>query len=124
VTDEQEKLIRRLASGESYHDRETRRAQLPEFQALAQVVLELAPRERSAIPLRRSRTPLRDQMKAVLVQEDLTPSTAERMIDELFDILEQDPGHNATSDVVPVTCDRASTLDEFHKIIRALRRGE
>lgn len=40
MTPDQEKLIRALASGESYHDVETRRAQLPELAALAQVLLE------------------------------------------------------------------------------------
>jgi hypothetical protein len=62
MTPEQEAALKRLATGKGYYDTETVRAQLPEFAALAQVVLEL----RDAVfPLDRQRPPeqnLRDAL--------------------------------------------------------------
>ena len=100
----------------------------PEIRALAGAVLELADSDRPAIPLtngsRQATSPLRDQMKAVLVHEDMTPSAAERVLDELFDVLEQDPGHDVTSYVLAAGQDRPTLVGEFQMLIRAIRRGE
>lgn len=119
MREDQLKLVREMAED---HDRS------PRIRALAQVVLELAnDKDKPAIPLRSGsapRVPLRDQMKAVLVQENITPSIAERMLDEMFDILEQDPGHDATSYALAPGENRVAIVEQFGILIRAIRRGE
>lgn len=126
MNNEQEKLIRAIADrGDTGNPLTMRMATA----ALAQVVLELAgAKDRPAIPLIReggpARTPLRDQMKAVLVHENMNPSAAERVLDELFDVLEQDPGHDATSYDTAPGCDRTATVESYQSVIQAIRRGE
>jgi hypothetical protein len=101
----------------------------PGFDALAfmaGIMLELTTdKERPAIPLNQTaRGPIRAQMKAVLTHEGLFPSAAERVLDELFDCLEQDPGHDVTSYAVVPTKSRTKTVEDYQTIIRAIRRGE
>lgn len=114
-----------------------------DLQAMAQVILELAEHSHPPVPIAEV---VREELARVKperyafgpdasVRAKLASFVSQRfgrvlkgtevteLLEGVFDILDYDPGHDATSYLCPGQ-DRTAALDHYRLIIQAIRRGE